>query len=320
MIIVTGTIAWDYIMEFPGKFGDHILPESIHNVNLSFIVNKYAKRRGGTAGNVSYTMGLLQTPHILYSSAGSDFAEYKKDFQKIGITVRYVKVDKKDHTATGFAMTDKSNNQIWGYYYGAAVHNETLPLKKVVSPSTRSTRSGKNTDLVLIGPQGAKGSMHFVDECIALGVDYMFDPGFILTQVSDNDLTRGIAHATYIIGNEYEMELIAKRVKNWKNLQKTKIVITTLSEKGAVVSDKGKIYTITPIPTKQVASTTGAGDSWRGGFLAGLARGFDMQTCGQMGAVAAAFTVEHFGTQEHMFSLKQFAQRYRKSFGSVIKL
>src|SRR5579872_3725327 len=244
MIVITGTVAWDYIMEFPGNFGDHILPEHIHNVNLSFIVNKYAKRRGGTAGNVSYTMGLLATPHILFTAAGEDFAEYAKDFKKVGIDTRHVDIIKKEHTATGFAMTDKSNNQIWGYYYGAAEKNTSLSLKRVV----------KKKDLVLIGPQGAEGSMHFVDECIKLGIAYIFDPGFILTQVSDTDLTRGIIHAAYVIGNEYEMELIAKRVKNWKTLRKEKIVITTLSEKGATIEGHGKQYTIRPIPNKGVAS------------------------------------------------------------------
>lgn len=297
-------------MEFPGKFGDHILPEQIHNVNLSFIVNKYAKRRGGTAGNVSYTMGLLETPHILYCAAGNDFAEYEKAFRDLHIDTSSVHIDKNESTATGFAMTDASNNQIWGYYYGAAVANETLSLQ------------GKTTkkDLVLVGPQGATGSMHFVKECIDLGVPYMFDPGFILTQVSDEDLTRGVLHAAYIIGNEYEMELIAKRVKNWENIKKEKIVITTLSEKGAIIAQNGKEIAIQPIPNRGVVSTAGAGDSWRGGFLAGLHRGFDLHTCGQMGAVAASFTVEHFGTQEHAFSIKDFQNRYSKSFGSLVKL
>src|SRR5258708_3574380 len=139
-------------------------------------------------------------------------------------------------------MTDASNNQIWGYYYGAAESNKKLSLKKIASKK----------DLVLIGPQGAEGSMHFVNECIQLGISYMFDPGFILTQVTDSDLTRGITHATYVIGNEYEMEVITKRVKNWKELQKTKIVITTLSEKGAKIVDHGKEYTIPVARNKKV--------------------------------------------------------------------
>src|SRR5437868_15138755 len=115
MLIITGTIAYDYIMDFPGSFADHILPKKIHKINLSFIVNKFAKRRGGTAGNVSYTLGLLQTPHVLFSYAGKDFEEYKNDFSKLGIDVSGVNIDPDDHTATGFAMTDNDQNQIWGF-------------------------------------------------------------------------------------------------------------------------------------------------------------------------------------------------------------
>src|SRR5579872_610595 len=119
MIVVTGSLAYDYIMEFPGEFGDHILPEQTRNVNLSFIVDTFAKHRGGTAGNISYTMGLLKTPHLLFSYAGSDFGEYKKAFETLGIDTSRILIDQTELTATGFAMTDKTNNQIWGYYYGA---------------------------------------------------------------------------------------------------------------------------------------------------------------------------------------------------------
>src|SRR5258708_21430915 len=113
MLIITGTIAYDYIMSFPDAFADHILPDQIHNINLSFIVDKFAKRRGGTAGNVSYALGLLTTPHILFSVAGKDFLEYKNAFLKLGISLKNVKVEKNEYTSTGFAMTDKKDNQIW---------------------------------------------------------------------------------------------------------------------------------------------------------------------------------------------------------------
>src|SRR5438876_1186691 len=115
MLIITGSIAYDYIMDFPGVFSDHILPDQIHKINLSFIVNTFARRRGGTAGNVSYSLGLLTTPHILFSYAGKDFEEYKRAFKKFKINTTYVKIDRKTYTSTGFAMTDKINNQIWGY-------------------------------------------------------------------------------------------------------------------------------------------------------------------------------------------------------------
>lgn len=207
MLIVTGTLAYDYIMEFPGEFGDHILPEHVRQINLSFIVNKYAKRRGGTAGNASYTLGLLKTPHILYSYVGHDFSDYLKAFRKLKIDTSRIMIDKDEHTATGFAMTDKANNQIWAYYYGASDKIPMLQIKKVAGPE----------DLVLIGPQGAKGSLSFVRQCIKLNIPYIFDPGFILTQVSNDDLTAGVKNAQIVIGNEYEMKLISQRVRNYPN-------------------------------------------------------------------------------------------------------
>lgn len=310
MIIVTGSLAWDYIMEFPGKFGDHILPEHIHNVNLSFIVEKFAKRRGGTAGNVSYTMGLLKTPHALFSYAGNDFAEYKDEFEKLGIDTSFIIIDKNKHTATGFALTDKTNNQIWGYYYGAAQNNPHLELSKIV----------KKDDLVLIGPQGAEGSVSLVRQCVALSVPYVFDPGFILTQVSNEDLLLGLTHAAYIIGNEYEINLMKERIPSWKELVKGKTVIETLGEKGTIIVDKGNYVEIPVVRVDTVASTTGAGDAWRGGFLAGLERGFDLKTSGQMGALAASYAVGHYGTQEHYYTKDEFEKSYRQNFGSLIKL
>ena len=310
MIIVTGTVAYDYIMEFPGSFGDHILPDQTHNINLSFIVDRFAKRPGGTAGNVSYTLGLLSTPHTLFTVAGKDFAEYKEYFEKIGIEMKNVIIDKKKYTATGFAMTDNSNNQIWGYYYGAAEDIPSLKLKSIA----------KKNDLVVIGPQGAEGSMSMIRQAIKIGSSYMFDPGFILTQISDEELKIGLTHASYVIGNDYEIKLIQSRVKSWSELNKKTIVITTLGEKGAIIDQNGKTIQIAPVNVQKIVSTTGAGDAWRGGFLAGLDRGYDLKTCGQMGSVAASFAVGHYGTQEHFYTKKDFQDRYRQTFNSLIKL
>src|SRR5664279_1481389 len=146
MLIITGSLAYDYIMDFPGLFSDHILPDKIHNINLSFIVQNFAKRRGGIAGNIAYSLALLQTPQILLSVAGKDFIEYKKEFLKLKINTDHVKIYKNEYTATGLAITDKSDNQIWAYSYGATDHSEELRLKKIA----------KKDDLVVITPQGAK--------------------------------------------------------------------------------------------------------------------------------------------------------------------
>lgn len=310
MIIVTGTIAYDYIMSFPGKFGDHIIPEQIHNVNLSFIVSDFARRRGGTAGNVSYAMNLLKAPHILYSYAGKDFDVYEKELRKLGIKTSGVKIDKAVHTATGFAMNDKSSNQIWGYYYGASSNNSKLSLKKVAN---------KN-DLVLVGPQGAMASIGLIKQCVELKLFYMFDPGFILTEVNNIDLELGVKHAQFIIGNEYEICLIKKRLKNWNEITKGKTVITTLGEKGVLIDTKDKKYKIKPAKAKRVISTAGAGDAWRGGFLAGIIKGFDLETSGRMGCVASSFVVENIGTQEYFYTEQEFKNRYRQTYNSLLKL
>jgi adenosine kinase len=310
MIIVTGTVAYDYIMDFPGGFSDHIIPEEIHKINLSFIVNKFAKRRGGTAGNISYSLALLTVPHILFTVAGKDFTEYQKDFQKLGINLSNVKIDKNEYTSTGFAMTDKNDNQIWGYFYGASDGIKDLKLNTVV----------KKDDLVLIGPSGAKGSMSLVNQCVALNTSYMFDPGFILTQVVDQDLALGARNAKIIIGNDYEITLIKERVKDWEKFFPRKMIITTLGKDGATINDKGKVYKIKPAAIKAVVDPTGAGDAWRSGFLAGLEKGFDLQTCGQMGAVTSAYAIEHYGTQEHTFTKKEFTERYRQNYKALLKL
>lgn len=291
-------------MDFPGSFSDHILPDQIHKINLSFIVKTFAKRRGGTAGNVSYTLGLLGTPHKLFSTAGQDFGEYQTVLSSLNIDTSDVKIYQDTYTATGFGMTDKTDNQIWGFFYGANEFVDELKLKTV---------AGKK-DFVLIGPQGAKGSLSFVKQCVELKIPYMFDPGFILTQVSDNELTYGVKNAQFVIGNDYEITLIKKRVKNFEKNIEDKVIITTLGEKGALIEKADQKIIIRPANAKKIADPSGAGDAWRAGFLAGFNKDFDLQICGQMGAVAAVFAVENYGTQEHVFTKKGFAKRYKETY------
>jgi len=310
MIIITGTIAYDYIMDFPGSFSDHILPDQIHNINLSFTVDKFAKRRGGTAGNTSYTLSLFKTPHVLLSAAGKDFDEYKKHFKKIGIDVSDVLIDRSQYSSTGFAMTDNKDNQIWGYFPGASRKLSELDLKKVA----------KKDDFVLIGPSGKVGTMSFIKQSIELRLNYMFDLGFTITSINKAELAYGISHATYIIGNDYEIAIMKQKLKDWKKILRDKIVITTLGEMGAQIQTKNKIIFIKPAIPKLVVDPTGAGDAYRAGFLTGIEEEFDLQTAGQMGAVAASFAIEHYGSQEHKFTKAQFVKRYEDTYNNKIKL
>jgi adenosine kinase len=310
MLIVTGSLAYDYIMDFPGEFGTHLLVDKIHKINLSFIVNKFAKRRGGTAGNISYALGLLKTPHRLFSTAGRDFEEYAEAFKKLNIDTSFVKIYKDTYTATGFGMTDKADNQIWGFFYGANDFVDQLDLKSVATKD----------DLVVVGPQGAKGSLSFVKQSVNLGIPYVFDPGFILTQVTDEDLAFGVEHARYLIGNDYEISMIRNRVKNYDTLAKNKTVITTLGGDGALIEDQGNIITIKSATADKVIDPSGAGDAWRGGFLAGIQKSFDLKTCGQMGSIAACYSVENYGAQEYNYSTEEFTKRYNKTYNESLVL
>ena len=310
MLIITGSLAYDYLMQFPGAFSEHILPDNTHNINLSYIVNSFDKRRGGTGGNISYTLGLLKTPHKLYAYAGDDFDEYKQAFEKLGIDLSCVRIDQSDHTATGFALMDKSQNQIWGFYYGAAAKSAELRLEGMATKS----------DLLVVGPQGAAGSMSFIKQAIDLEIPYLFDPGFILTQVTSQDLELGLSHAKYVIGNEYEIELMKKRITTWDTIIKDKIIITTLGERGAQIKTPDAEYSIAPSIVMNVSTTAGAGDAWRGGFLAGLERNLDLQTSGQIGAVAASYAVESTGTQEHLYTLDEFIARYKLAYNQDLAL
>jgi adenosine kinase len=311
MLIVTGTLAYDYIMDFPGQFADHILPHKLHSLNISFIVKTFAKRRGGTAGNVSHTLGLLSTPHVLFSIAGKDFDEYKRHLETLHIDISHIMIDKNDYSATGFAMTDEKDNQIWGYFYGAAEKMDKLLLKNVVSSSN---------DYVLIGPSGARGSLSFVKQCVKNNISYFFDPGFILTQVSNEELHFGIQHAYAIVGNDYEIGMIKKRIKIFDKLCQEKIVITTLGEKGALIEKDRKRFVIGVVNPTKVLDPTGAGDAFRSGFLAGFLKKYPLVVCGQMGAVAASFALEHYGTQEHFFTKEAFCERYRQAYKTLLEL
>jgi adenosine kinase len=246
----------------------------------------------------------------LFSTAGRDFGEYKSAFTKLGIKTNHVKIYKDTYTATGFGMTDRTNNQVWGFFYGANDFVDKLRLSEIATQK----------DFVLIGPQGAKGSLSFVKQCVALKIQYMFDPGFILTQVNDEELTLGVTHAKIIIGNDYEISLIKKRLKKFNDIAKDKIVITTLGEKGSIVEEKKQKVVINPAVAKKIVDPSGAGDAWRAGFLAGYEKGYDLQTCGQMGSIAAVYAIEEYGPQEHFYKKQDFTKRYKETYNQTLTI
>ncbi len=312
MIIVTGSLSFDYIFNFPGKFKDHILAEKIHLLNLSFLTDKLNKNLGGTAANISYNLSLLGEQSIILATAGKDFAPYKRFLKKAGIETKYIKTYKNDFTSNYFALVDQRDNQIGGFYAGAMTKAKTLSITKMTGP----------IDLVVISPTEPKAMVKFVNECQQLKLPYLFDPGMQLPRLTKSELLKGINKAEILIGNDYEISLMRKRTNLTKRqlLSKVKILITTLAERGSLIETQKKKIKIKAAKPKNVSDPVGAGDAYRAGFVAGYLRGYNLRTCGQMGSVAAAYTVEKYGTMTHRFTKKEFEKRYYHNFYAKITL
>ena len=310
-VVVTGSLAFDHIMSMPGRFRDHILPDKLHILNVSFIMETFRQEFGGTGGNIAYTLGLLGTPCILAAAAGNDFAAYKRHLQRIKkIDLSGVSIFKNEKTARGFVTTDRDDNQIWGFYEGAMKKSRTLSLKKFLNRNV----------IVMVAPNDPEAMMLYVNEAISLKAPYIFDPAFNIAHFSFRDLRKALKNAHILIGNDYEITLIKRRLGlNQRSLLKNcSIVITTLGPKGSRIDTKDRVIKIPSAKPQNESDPTGAGDAYRAGFLAGYVRGMPLDVCGKMGAVSAVYTVEKYGTQTHMFSMRQFEKRYKENFGKAL--
>ncbi len=305
-IIVTGSLAFDFIMNFPGKFSDHILPEKIHEINLSFLVNTMTRQNGGTAGNISYNLALLGQNPSLLAVAGNDFENYKKSLDKAGVDTSSVSVIEDEPTASAYIFTDKVDNQISGFYPGAMNASTNLRIKDY-------ELKNESKVFVVISPNEPRTMVNLAKECIKMNLDYMFDPGMQLPRLSDDEVKKGIEGAKIVVGNDYEMSLITKKIGLPKE-KTSKIWITTMGGKGSVIEHNGEKYSIPPAKPDEVLDPTGAGDAWRAGFLAGFLTGQPLDICGRMGSVCSVYTVEKYGTQTHKFNKKEFRKRYRDNF------
>lgn len=308
-MLVTGSLAFDYIMDFPGIFSDHIDPTKIHILNVSFLVDNLKKQQGGTGGNIAYNLALLKNEVSLLGFVGSDFADYEIFLRKAGIDTRGLSIKEDELTAQANIITDKKDNQITAFYPGAMKYTKSLSIKSL-----------KGIDFCVIAPNDPEAMIKFVLECKQLKIPYLFDPGMQLPRVSDDDLKKGIEKAEILIGNDYEIAVIKKRLKASDEdlLGKVKILITTLGEKGSVIKIRDSKYDISACKPKKILDPTGAGDAFRAGFLAGYLQGLNLEVCGKMGSVAACYAVEKYGTTAHKFTLEEFKERFRESFGEKL--
>ena len=305
-IVCNGSIAYDYLMTFPGYFKDHIMPEHLDKISLSFLVDSMVRQRGGIAPNIAYTLALLGEKPLLMGTVGIDFEDYRKWLEEKGIDCRYVKVIEGDYTASFFANTDLNNNQICSFYTGAMAHAANYSMDCFT----------EKPDLVVISPNDPVGMDNYVKECQAKSIPYLYDPSQQTVRLNSEQLCRGVKGAQSLFVNEYEFELVQKRACLTADeiTNSVKNLVVTLGENGSIIYSEGKKFHIPVVVPEKIVDPTGVGDAYRGGFLKGICLDADLQTCGQLGAVAAAYCLEQRGTQNHQYSKKEFVTRYRKNF------
>ncbi|MDO9545936.1 MAG: carbohydrate kinase family protein [Pelolinea sp.] len=306
-IICTGSIAYDYLMSFPGYFKDHIIPEKLDSISLSFLVDSMVRQRGGTAPNIAFTLALLGESPKLMGTVGQDFEDYGSWLEAQGVDISLVKRIEDVFTASFFANTDLSNNQIASFYTGAMAYSKDLSLKHI---------NLTEDDLVLISPNDPEAMCKYASECNDLNVPYLYDPGQQVVRNSPDEIRQGIIHAQSLFINDYEYELIQKHtgMTDEEIREAVDYVVITCGRSGADVWVKDENYHIPIVETDRRTDPTGVGDAFRSGFVRGKMLDLDWQTCGQMGSLAATYCLEKQGTQNHRFTRVEFVQRYRKFF------
>jgi len=312
-ILLTGSVAYDYLMIFPGYFRDHILPDQLDRISLSFLVESMVRMRGGTAPNIAYTLALFGQRPRIFATVGEDFEDYRLWLESRGVDTTWAKVIPGVYTASFFANTDRSNNQIASFYPGAMAHAAQLSLQEL---------KDEPPDIVVISPNDPEAMRRYVVECKQLDIPYIYDPSQQIVRMTSEELCAGIQGAQALFVNDYEFALVQKMtcIPLEDILSQCKFLVVTRGQQGASVYAEGKEYHIPVVPAEHIADPTGVGDAFRGGFLTAYASGLDWLTCGRVGVLAATYCLEQSGPQSHTYSPAEFVARYRRHFDDSGKL
>jgi adenosine kinase len=306
-ILCTGSVAYDYLMSFPGYFKDHIIPEKLETISLSFLVDSMVRQRGGVAPNIAYTLALLGEKPRLLATVGEDFSEYRAWLEEKGVDTTFVKVIPGKYTASFFANTDLSNAQIASFYTGAMANAAELSILEA---------NKNDISLVVISPNDPGAMAQYAAECREQKIPYLYDPSQQIIRMNKETLRAGVEGADSLFCNEYEFELLQNttELKAGEIRDRVQFMVITQGKEGALVYAEGKKFTIPVFPESQVLDPTGVGDAFRGGFLRGYGLKLDWQSCGQMGALAATYCLECRGTQNHSYTIPEFIERYRTQY------
>lgn len=309
-ILVSGSIAYDRIMDFPGLFKEHFIADKLHNINVSFAVEAFSENFGGTAGNIGYSLALLgESPHIV-ATAGSDFERYAGHLRSVRVDPTSIQIDMAGSTSSAFIITDRGNNQISAFSMASGA-KPYMPL-----PNTDGARCA------IIGAGCVEDMASLPAYYRAQGIDYFYDPGQQIPMLSAEQLRDGITGAAGLFCNDYELGLIAQKTE-WDEvaiLEKAAALIVTLGEKGSRIAKKEGEHSVRAVPISKVVDPTGAGDAFRAGFIAGFLRGWTLRSAAQLGSVVAAYAVEKYGTQNHRFTIAELGLRYQTAYGETLSL
>jgi adenosine kinase len=311
-ILLTGSVAYDYLMTFPGLFKEQILPERLASISLSFLVDSMSRQRGGIAPNIAYTMALLGAHPRVMATVGEDFGEYRTWLESNGVDTSLMKVIPGVFTASFFATTDQANAQIASFYPGAMGYAGTQSLKELPS----------KPDLILVSPNEPGAMTKFAAESRELGISYLYDPSQQVLRLEGEELARDMEGAYFLFCNDYEYGLISKKT-GWdlaQMLKHVKVVVVTQGKDGATLYTNGDECFIPTVPERMIVDPTGVGDAFRGGFLAGYSHGFDWKLCGEIGSLAAVYCLEQNGPQSHTYTREEFVKRFRENFDDGGKL
>jgi adenosine kinase len=315
-ILLTGSVAFDYLMTFPGYFREHILPDKLSSISLSFLVDSMTRLRGGIAPNIAYTLALLGERPRLWAAVGEDFAEYRQWLESKGVDTAGARVIPGEFTASFFVNTDRDNCQIASFYPGAMAHAAELSLHAL---------DDDRPDLVMISPNDPRAMRQYGLESQEMGIPYIYDPSQQIVRMNAAELAEGIIGAYALFVNDYESALVEKMtgltpeaIIARSTQDERAFVVVTRGAEGVTVYTKAGVVHSPVVPPVQIVDPTGVGDAFRGGFLTGFAHGLDFTTCAQMGALAATYCLEQRGPQGHQYSVAEFVARFRENFNKQL--
>lgn len=311
MFVITGSVAYDYFMNYPGRFRDHILPDQLENITLSFLVDSMRRQKGGVAANIAYTNRLLGGNPVIFSTVGQDFGDYRRWLEEMGLDTSHLITLLDDFTASFFCNTDNEGKQISSFYSGAMLHASRYTLEE---------RGLHSAAMVMIGAGDPVAMLNQAAECRRLNVPYALDPSFQVARFSGEEMIEHFPGATYVFCNEYESAIVQNKTGWSLDAFKAQVetLVVTLAEKGSVIYTnfgQGEEIFIPPARPTIVVHPTGAGDAYRGGFFAARLKGLPLEISGRVGSLAATYAIEYSGPMDHSYTLDEFVARYEENFG-----